>query len=66
MFVRRKKNRSGTTGIVVVDKSGGRFRELKTIGTSSDEKTLTEYYRQGKQWISVQSGEQDMFAEHDR
>ena len=30
-FARRKKNRSGTTGVVVVDKSNGKFRELKTI-----------------------------------
>jgi transposase len=66
MFVRRKKNRSGTTSIVVVDKSGGRFRELKTIGTSFDEKEIVEYYRLGKKWISIQRGERDIFAEHEQ
>ncbi|GAB6008030.1 hypothetical protein [Dysgonomonas reticulitermitis] len=65
MFVRKKKNRSGTTSIVVVDKRGGQFREVKTIGVSSDEKEITEFYRQGKKWISIQCGDQDMFAEHE-
>ena len=32
MFVRKKKNRSGTTSVVVVDKHGGKFKELCTIG----------------------------------
>lgn len=30
--LRKKKNRSGTTSVVVVDKSRGDFKELKTIG----------------------------------
>lgn len=36
MFVRKKKNRSGTVTIVVVDKSHDRFREVHNLGTSSD------------------------------
>ena len=32
MFVRKKKNRSGTVSVVVADKSSGKFKELKTIG----------------------------------
>ena len=32
MFVRKKKNRSGTTSVVVVDKHGGKFKELHTVG----------------------------------
>ena len=62
MFIRKKKNRSGSTSVVVVDKSNGRFRELKTIGISSDEKTISALYRQGKKWIAVQTGERDMFT----
>ena len=61
MFVRKKRNRSGTTSIVVVDKSGCRFRELKTIGVSSEEKVILELYQQGKRWISAQQG-LDVFA----
>jgi len=62
MFIRKKKNRSGSTSVIVVDKSKGRFHEMKTIGVSSDEKTIDELYRQGKKWIAVQTGKQDMFA----
>ena len=62
MFIRKKKNRSGSTSVVVVDKSRGRFREVKTIGVSSDEKTIYELYKQGKKWISTQSGGRDMFS----
>ncbi len=35
MFVRKKKNRSGTVSVVIADKSSGKFKELKTIGVSS-------------------------------
>ena len=61
MFVRKKKNRSGSTSVVVVDKSRGLFRELKTIGVSSADKTISELYREGKRWIATQTGERDMF-----
>lgn len=37
MFVRRKKNRSGITGVVVVDKHGGKFKKLHIVGAASDE-----------------------------
>jgi transposase len=66
MFVRKKKNRSGSTSVVVVDKSSGRFRELKTIGVSSDEKEIAELYKIGKKWIASHCGERDMFAEQAR
>jgi transposase len=64
MFVRKKKNRSGTTSIVVVDKSGSKFRELKTIGVSSEDKEIFELEQQGKKWIALQLGERDIFSEH--
>lgn len=66
MFVRKKKNRSGSTSVVVVNKNGGKFAEVKTIGVSSNPDEIEELYRQGKKYISVQSGERDMFAEHNR
>lgn len=34
MFVRKKKNRSGTTSIIVAVKQNGKFKELKTIGVA--------------------------------
>ena len=61
MYVRKKKNRSGTTSVVIVDKSFGKIRYLVTIGISSDETTLSELCVQGKKWIASRTGERDMF-----
>ena len=62
MYVRKKPNRSGSTSVVIVDKSGGRTRYFKTIGTSSDDKIIAELYSQGKKWIAEYCGNRDMFA----
>jgi len=61
MYVRKKPNRSGSTSVVIIDKSSGQTRYLKTIGVSSDEKVIEELYWQGKKWIESQSGDCDMF-----
>ena len=61
MFIRKKKNRSGTTSIVVVDKSNGVFREIKTIGVSKDNSELESLYLQGKKWIAAHCGKHDIF-----
>ncbi|OWY21297.1 hypothetical protein C7N43_19330 [Sphingobacteriales bacterium UPWRP_1] len=42
MFVRKKTNRPGKTSVVVVDKRGGKFRELIAIGVSAEAKRITE------------------------
>jgi hypothetical protein len=62
MYVRKKKNRSGTTSVVIVKKRNGRVLYLETIGVSSDEKTLADLYIQGKKRISIISRERDMFT----
>lgn len=51
MFIRRRKNKSGSTTIVVVDKSNGRFTELYKVGTSKDESEILELVSHGKEWI---------------
>jgi hypothetical protein len=66
MYVRKKQNRSGSISVVIVDKSRGKCRYLKTIGISSDEKAIAEFYQEGKKWIAAQSGGRDIFAEHTR
>ena len=56
MHIRRKKNRSGTTSIVVVDKSSGKYKELITVGTSSNPFKIEKFYKSAQQWIKTQSG----------
>ena len=61
-------NRSGSTSIVIVDKSTGNVRYLKTIGVSSDPKEIDRLYLEGKRCLSVHLGHRDMFtlAERER
>ena len=66
MFIRKKKNRSGTTSIVVVDKSNGVFREIKTIGVSKDNSELESLYLQGKKWIAAHCGKHDIFEIYEK
>lgn len=56
MFVRKKKNRSGTTSVVVVDKRGGKFKELHTVGIGHDEEEVAIFCQQGRDWISRHLG----------
>jgi transposase len=62
MFVRKKKNPSGVISVQIIDKSSGKYKVLKTIGSSSDVCKVESLYREGKKWITVQSGTRDMFA----
>ena len=63
MFVRKKKNPSGIISVQIIDKSNGRYRVVKTIGSSSDTKNVDELFLLGKKWISNHLGEQDLFEQ---
>ena len=54
MFVRRKVNKSGTTSVVVVDKSGGFFRQVKSFGSSSD----PAEFKEATEWVLRSCGQQ--------
>lgn len=58
MFVRKQRNRSGSTIIVVVDKSDGIYREVKSFGASSDTNKIDSLYREASAWISKYGGQQ--------
>jgi transposase len=62
----KKKNRSGTTSVVVVSKSKGVFKELATIGVSKDEAQIEQLFRQAENWIDIHTGTRDVFKEHAR
>lgn len=57
MFVRKKKNRSGSTSVVVVDKSRGKFVEVKNFGTSSSEQEINVLVSQAHDWINTYGGQ---------
>ena len=66
MFVRKKKNRSGSVSIQVVDKSNG-YRVLKTIGVARNPEEIERLVELGKVFIIRQSNQYSLFPqdEHD-
>lgn len=57
MFVRKKKNRSGTVSVIVADKSSGGFKELKTIGVSSSPEEIAQLEVEARRWIDERTGQ---------
>jgi transposase len=51
MFVRKKKNRSGSISVQIIDKSCGTYRVLKTFGSSRDENEIESLYREALEEI---------------
>ena len=47
---------------MVVDKSRGDFREIKTIGVSSDSSEIEKLYQSGREWIHSFVDQSDLFA----
>ncbi|MCK5029757.1 MAG: IS1634 family transposase [Bacteroidales bacterium] len=56
MFVRKKKNRSGVISVQVIDKSTGKYKMLKTIGSSDDADEIERLVAKGKDWVKARTG----------
>jgi len=57
MFVRKKKNKSGIISIQIIDKSSGKYKLLKTIGSSSNSLEIERLFKKGQQWIKEYQGQ---------
>jgi transposase len=66
MFIRKKKNPSGVVSIQIIDKSRGRYKVFKTIGSSSDPTEIDHLFQQGQKWIEQHNGKRDLFLEADQ
>ena len=60
MYVRKKHNRSGSTSVVVVVKHNGRYKEIKSFGSSYDNSEIERLVMQAKQWIATYGGQQQL------
>lgn len=58
MFIRKKKNRSGSTSVVIVSKSKGYYEEIRNFGTASDESEVARLCSDARQWLSSNGGQQ--------
>lgn len=60
MFVREKKNPSGVASVQIIDKSSGKYRMIKTIGSSSDPNEVARLFREGEAWIKSRIGQTEI------
>lgn len=58
MFVRKRKNRSGSITVVVVDKSSGKFRERANFGSSSNPEEINRLVGKARDYILRYDGQQ--------
>lgn len=66
MFVRKKKNPSGIVSIQIIDKNHGKYRVVKTIGSSSDPATIDSLFKEGQKWIDNHLGHIDIFEQAEK
>lgn len=51
MYVKKIKNRSNTTSVIVSEKISGKYKQLTTIGISSKEHEINQFVKDGQAWI---------------
>ncbi len=56
MFIRNKKNKSGVISVQIIDKSTGKYKVVKTMGSSSDTVEVQKLVYQAAQWIKETRG----------
>lgn len=67
MFVRKKPNKSGLVSVQVIDKSQGKYRVVKTIGSSMDSMEIERLVSEGKRYAQKMMGLQEIdFTDHRR
>jgi transposase len=61
MYVRKKKNKSGSVCVQIISKASGRYKVVKTIGSSFDENKIFEFELKAKQEIKKLESNQSLF-----
>lgn len=65
LFVRKKRNKSGTVSVQIIDKSTGSYQVFKTVGSSSDPEEIERLYHLGIELIPKLIGQKSIdFANH--
>lgn len=59
MFVRQKKNNSGVVSIQIIDKSSGRYKLFKTIGSSNNPDEIDFLIKKANEFLKQNSGLQE-------
>ena len=56
MFIRHKKNKSGIISVQIIDKHSGKYKMIKTIGSSLIDTEISRLHKTAEEWIRNQSG----------
>ncbi len=51
MFIRQKKNKTGTISVQVIDKSSGKYKVIHSAGSSADPTIIARLTEQAKHYI---------------
>lgn len=57
MFIRKRKNASGSVTVAVVVKQNGRFKEVKIFGTATSEEEVSELFGEAQHWMLLNKGQ---------
>jgi transposase len=61
MFLRKLKNRSGSISVQIISKSSGKYKVVKTVGSSKSEQEIIKLIFQAKQEIERLSNQPKLF-----
>jgi transposase len=61
VFLRKKKNSSGTVSVQIISKSSGKYKVVKTIGSSSNEQEIQKLIYLGRQEMERLNSQPKMF-----
>lgn len=62
MFIREKKNKSGSVSVQLISKSSEKYKLVKTIGSSSDEQQIAILLGKAKQEIHKIKNQSSLFV----
>lgn len=65
MFVRKKKNKSGSVSIQVIQKSSKKYRVVRSFGSATDRSEVLRLERHAKKWIKTQKGQLSLIFENE-
>jgi transposase len=60
MFIRQKKNKTGTVSVQVIDKSSGKYKVIHTAGSSGDDSMIKELVDQAHRYIKKLRGQYEL------
>jgi len=62
MFLRKKRNVSGSTSVQIISKANGKYKVVKTIGSSANEQEIQKLWYLGKQELERLGAQAQLFV----